>query len=257
MYIDTHSHVYSKDFHPDFEEVVSRAKAAGVNKILLPNIDLESFPEMMKLNEQDPNFFHPMLGLHPCDVKEDFESVLRELKSKKNVGDFVAVGEIGIDLYWDKSTLPYQQKAFATQIQWALDWDLPFVIHARDSFKEIFEVMDQFKGEEFKGVFHCFTGNEEELDYILSHYPNMYIGLGGVFTFKNTHLRELVKEKLPLDKIVIETDAPYLAPHPNRGKRNEPAFVVLVAQALSNVFEIDEKEVGRITSQNATELFRL
>lgn len=257
MYIDTHSHIYAKDFHEDFEEVITRAKAAGVAKILLPNIDLASYPEMMKLNTKEPDYFYPMLGLHPCDVKEDFKLVLEELKSKKEEGNFIAVGEIGIDMYWDKSTLPIQQEAFATQIQWALDWNLPFVIHARDSFQEIFEVMDRFNGPDLKGVFHCFTGSEAELDYILEHYPNMYIGLGGVLTFKNTHLRELVKAKLPLEKILIETDAPYLAPHPKRGKRNEPAYVVLVAQTLSNIFELDEKEVGRITSQNALDLFNL
>lgn len=255
MFIDTHSHVYANAFENDLEAVIQRAQEANVSKILLPNIDLDSISGMLNLTQQYPNLFHGMMGLHPCDVKENYKEVLQEMRPLFNTHNFIAVGEIGIDLYWDKSTLPQQIAAFEQQVEWAKELQLPIVIHARDSFKELFEVLDSVGTQGLSGVFHCFTGTTAEVEKICS-YPNFYFGIGGVLTFKKSGLDAVVPH-IPKNLLLIETDAPYLAPTPHRGKRNEPAYVALVAQKLADVLHLPIEELAQLTTTNATKLFAL
>lgn len=255
MLIDTHSHVYASAFENDINEVIQRAQQESVQQILLPNIDLESIPGMLQLMQQHPSLFKGMMGLHPCDVKENYKEVLTEMRPLFSEHPFVAVGEIGIDLYWDKSTLPLQIAAFEQQIEWAKELQLPIVIHARDSFQEIFEVLDSVGTKGLSGVFHCFTGTLAEVEKITS-YPDFYFGIGGVLTFKKSGLDAVVPH-IPKELLVVETDAPYLAPTPYRGKRNEPAYVKLVAQKLADVLAMPLTELAELTTKNATKLFEL
>ena len=257
MIIDTHAHIYADQFKDDLPETIDRARAAGVGKILLPNIDVASIPDLKSLSANYPDVCFPMMGLHPCSVQpeswqSDLDLIYKELKG----GDYIAVGEIGIDLYWDKSTLDIQKEAFAKQIQWSIDLSLPFCIHARESFQEIFEVMDQFDGSVIKGVFHCFTGGEEEMRKISGDYPHFMFGLGGVSTFKNSGMDRVIPH-LPEDKIILETDSPYLAPTPHRGKRNEPAYTALVAQRVADLRELSLDRLSNLTTENAARLFQL
>lgn len=259
MIIDTHSHIYAEQFDDDRADTLSRAKERGVGKIVMPNIDAESIEGMMQLKTTHSGFCYAMMGLHPCSVKpesyhEELDNAYTSLKS--NVSDFVAVGEIGIDLYWDKSTLEIQKEAFAKQIEWSLEFDLPFAIHARDSFNEIFEVMSTFDSSKIRGVFHCFTGDNEILSHILNHFPNFYFGLGGVSTFKNSGLNEVIPN-IPDEKLLLETDAPYLAPTPYRGKRNEPSYLVEIAQKVADFKQMSLERVSEITTINANRLFEL
>lgn len=257
MLIDTHSHIYLEQFSEDLEDIILRAKEEGLLKILLPNIDSSTFDSMNKLCENNAHFCYPMAGLHPCSVaeltvQEELNRVRLELNNKK----YIAVGEIGIDLYWDKTTLEAQQLAFRKQIEWSLELDLPFVIHARDSFEEIFQVMDEFDGNQLKGVFHCFTGNLEQLNKILESYPQFYFGLGGVSTFKNSGMNMVIPQ-IPLEKIVLETDAPYLAPVPKRGKRNEPSYLSYIAQCVADFKEMSLERLSDSTTKNAIKLFNI
>lgn len=257
MLIDTHSHIYLEQFSDDLEEVISRAKGEGLNKIFLPNIDSSTFDSMNKLCVNHPGFCYPMSGLHPCSVNEStVENELGRVRHELNQEKYIAVGEIGIDLYWDKTTLEVQKMAFKQQIEWSLELDLPFVIHARDSFDEIFQVMDEFDGTQLKGVFHCFTGNLEQLKKILESYPQFYLGLGGVSTFKNSGMN-LVIPHIPLEKIVLETDAPYLAPVPKRGKRNEPSYLSYIAQCVADFKEMSLERLSESTTKNAKNLFKI
>lgn len=255
MYIDTHAHLYSEQFAADRTEMIQRALDAGVDQLLLPNIDLGSIPGMYALEQQFPGVCHAMMGLHPCSVDGNFEAVLAELHRELDKRPFIAIGEIGIDLYWDKSFLEQQKKAFAIQIEWAKESGLPIVIHARDSFEEIFEVLDLHNDERLTGVFHCFTGTEREILRVRS-YGGFLFGIGGVVTFKKSGLDETVKH-LSLDEILLETDSPYLAPHPHRGKRNESSYIPLIADKLSDIFEVPVQEIGRRTSENAKKCFSL
>ena len=254
-FIDTHAHYYAEEFDFDRTEGIQRAKENHVSRILLPNIDLESIQPLFDLCKSDPSLFYPMLGLHPSYIKEDWEFQLKEIKNQIDQNSIIAIGEIGIDLYWDKTFVEEQKKAFSLQIDWAIERKLPIVIHARESFNEIFEILDTKNCSELSGVFHCFTGSELEVQKILS-YGNFYFGIGGVITYKNSQLPEVVKT-IPLSKIVIETDSPYLPPTPFRGKRNEPSYVIHVAEKLASIFEIGLDEIATITSENATKLFQL
>ena len=252
--IDTHSHIYQPQFDKDRKEMIDRAHKAGVSRVLLPNIDSSTIERMRSLVDEFPETCLPMMGLHPSSVKDNYREELTKIKEELDKGGYLAVGEIGIDLYWDKSTLPQQQIAFAEQINWAKEMDLPIVIHARNSFQEIFEVMDREYDERLRGVFHCFTGDEETAKKALS-YGGFYLGIGGVLTFKNSGLRESLKP-FGLDRLMVETDAPYLAPEPNRGKRNEPAYTAYVVETLAETMGTSPEEVARVTSRNARELFR-
>ncbi len=252
--IDTHAHIYATAFDTDRTEMIENAQKQGVSNILMPNIDLESIPEMMALLQQYPNCCLPMLGLHPCSVDADWESTLSQILAFYDTPKFIAIGEIGIDLYWDKTTLEIQQNAFRKQVDFALTKNLPIVIHSRSATPEIIAILREYQGKGLNGVFHCFSEYFEFADEILA--MGFYLGIGGVLTFKNAGLAEVVK-KLPMDRIVLETDAPYLAPVPFRGKRNEPAFVWHVAKMLAELRGLSIGEVGRITSENAVNLFGL
>ena len=253
--IDTHTHLYLDAFNDDREAMIRRALEAGVKQLLLPNIDLESVAGMHALCDAYPTVCFPMMGLHPCDVKDGFEEVLGDMRKKFSERNYVAVGEIGIDLYWDKTTLPIQTQAFEMQIQWAKELELPIVIHARDSFNEIFEVMDRLHDESLRGVFHCFTGNAEQAQKILD-YGNFLMGIGGVLTYEKSGLATVVKD-IPLEKLVLETDSPFLTPKPYRGKRNESAYVKFVAEKVAEVKQTDLAAIAVQTSENARRMFNL
>ncbi|MFN5417472.1 MAG: TatD family hydrolase [Flavobacteriia bacterium] len=255
MFIDTHTHLYSSQFDEDRTEMIQRALDAGVKRLLLPNIDLESIEGMYTLEKQFPENCFAMMGLHPCSVNADFEKTLSILKTELDKRKFIAIGEIGIDLFWDKTFLEQQKQAFAIQIEWAKEFQIPIVIHARDSFQEIFEVLDQHNDERLTGVFHCFTGTENEIEKIRS-YGGFLFGIGGVVTFKKSGLDAVVKN-LDLNEIILETDSPYLAPHPNRGKRNESSYIPLIAEKLSDIFETSIENIAQITSENAIKCFSL
>lgn len=253
-WIDTHAHVYLPQFEEDQQEWISRAKEAGLEKIYLPNIDLESVPLINALCEKDPSFFIPMMGLHPCDVKEDFKEVLKEMRAAFNHQSFVAVGEIGIDLYWDKTTLPIQIEAFKEQVNWSIELDLPFIIHARDSFDEIFEVLDTYNPSELKGIFHCFTGTADQANKILS-YGGFMIGIGGVITYDKAKLDEVVKD-IPLEYLVLETDSPFLTPKPYRGKRNESSYIPIIGARVAEAKGLSLDTIAEHTTANALRIFR-
>lgn len=255
MYIDTHAHVYLSEFDEDRLEVTERALTSKVEKILLPNIDRTTIDRVKDCVQSNPSVYKAMMGLHPGSVKEDYREDLSAIKKELYSGSYVAVGEIGVDLYWDKTFIKEQIIAFRTQIEWALDLELPIVVHARDSFYEIAEVLEEYKGSELKGVFHCFSGDEDILERALS-FNNFLLGIGGVITFKNSGLDKIIKDA-PLERLILETDAPYLAPVPNRGKRNEPSFIPEIALKLAEVKGVDRETIKRITSKNAQQLFNL
>lgn len=253
--IDTHTHLYSSQFDEDRDEAIQRALDAGVQQLLLPNVDNRSIDGMLALEAKYPGVCFPMMGLHPCSVNEDWEAALSQLKKWIDQRPFIAIGEIGIDLYWDKTFQTQQEQAFITQINWAKERNLPIVIHARDSFPEIYRILDDHNDERLRGVFHCFSGTEADVQKILS-YGGFSFGIGGVITYKKSTLPDAVKH-IPLDKLVLETDSPYLAPTPFRGKRNESAYITHVASKISDIFEVSEQEIGRITTENARNLFSI
>lgn len=252
--IDTHTHLYSEQFDEDRDEAISRAKEAGVERFYLPAIDSETHEQMLQLEAQYPGEIFAMMGLHPCSVQpETWEKELALVKEYIDNRPFCAIGEIGIDLYWDKSTLDIQVKAFEQQIDWAIEKDLPIVIHTRESFNETFEVLERKKHPKLRGIFHCFSGNLEQAQHAID--LGFILGIGGVVTFKNGKIDQFLDE-IPLDKIVLETDSPYLAPVPHRGKRNESAYTSLVLGKLVDIYKKEYKEIEAITNQNALNMFR-
>ncbi len=251
--IDTHTHLYSTEFDADRKEMIQRALDKGVERFYLPAIDSETHEKMLALETEYPNQIISMMGLHPCSVKpESWEEELQIVKNYLDQRDFVAIGEIGIDLYWDQSTLDIQINAFEQQIDWAIDRDLPIVIHTRSSFDEVFEVLEKKKHPKLRGIFHCFSGDLQQAKHALD--LGFILGIGGVVTFKNGKIDQFLSE-IPLDKIVLETDSPYLAPVPFRGKRNESAYVELVAGKLVDIYQLPFTEIDRITTDNALKLF--
>ncbi len=252
--IDTHSHIYVKDFNDDFDEMLHRAKEVGVSQIYLPNIDKDSIADLKRIAHENP-MCKPMMGLHPGSVKEDYKEqlaiILQELENPEI--KYYAVGEIGIDLFWDKTFIKEQQEVFATQIKKAKEMQLPIVIHCRDAFDEIFEVLESAYDEKLFGIFHCFTGNAEQAQRAIG--LNMKLGIGGVVTFKNGGLDKALTE-VDVEHMVLETDAPYLAPTPFRGKRNEPAYLQYIAQKLADIKQISLAELDRITTANAESIFK-
>lgn len=252
-FVDTHTHLFTEQFNEDRSEVVNRAIDSGVTKLILPNIDLDSISAMHDLVAEFPTNCYPMMGLHPCSVNENWEEDLVVIKSHLDKGSYCAVGEIGIDLYWNKSTLDFQQKAFACQIEWAKEMKLPIAIHVREAFDETFEVIDTLNDKDLTGVFHCFTGNVEQAQRILN-YGGFKLGIGGVLTFKNSGLDKVISE-IDLNHLILETDSPYLAPTPNRGKRNESDYITLIASKLAEVKNCSIESIAEITSRNAFDLF--
>jgi len=254
MFIDSHTHLYLDAFEADRGQMLQRALDAGVSRMLLPNIDSQSIEPLFSLTDQYPEHCFPMMGLHPTSVKENYQEELALVKASLDQKNIIAIGETGIDLYWDKTFLREQEEVFAIQIGWALERDLPLVIHARDSFQEIFQVLDREGGTELRGVFHSFTGGIDELEQALSY--NFMIGINGIVTFKNSGLPEVVRG-IPTTRLLLETDAPFLAPVPYRGKRNESSYLVETAAKTAEIYNLTIEELGRITSKNAELLFRL
>ncbi len=251
--IDTHTHLYSEQFDEDRAEMIQRALDKGVEKFMLPAIDSETHEKMLSLEADYPHQMFTMMGLHPCSVQpESWEKELDIVKNYIDQRDFVAIGEIGIDLYWDKSTLDIQVKAFEQQIDWAIEKDWPIVIHTRESFDETFEVLDRKKHPKLRGIFHCFSGDLDQAKRALD--LGFILGIGGVVTFKNGKIDQFLNE-IPLDKIVLETDSPYLAPVPHRGKRNESSYVELVAGKLVDIYGLPFEEINQKTTENALKIF--
>lgn len=258
MLIDTHSHLYGEEFSEDIEDVVTRARDAGVSKIFLPNINADSIEPMLTLASQYPGYLYPMMGLHPEDIGDDWHDVLDSMESLLSAPNnpYIAVGEVGLDYYWDRSRYEEQQEVFARQVAWAMDYDLPLMIHTRDAHRELVDVLnEQIKNcksssRKLTGVFHCFAGNVDEAEELLG-FDGFMLGIGGVATFKKSALPEVLRSVVPLDRIVLETDSPYLAPVPYRGRRNESAYVAATAKRIAEIYDVSEAVVHEITSQNA------
>ena len=254
QFIDTHTHFYLPEFDPDRDLAVKRAVSSGVVKMLMPNIDFQSVDLMLSAENRYPGICFPMIGLHPTSVKEDHLSQLDKLENLVTRHKFIAIGEIGIDLYWDKTFLKEQLVAFRRQIAFAIDKGFPVVIHSRESFPEVFSVLDEFKGKGLKGVFHAFSGNIKDARKAIG--MGFKLGIGGIVTFKNSGLDKIVKETGP-ENLVLETDSPYLAPVPHRGKRNESSYICIINRKLAEIFGMSEEEVASITFANSTGLFNL
>ena len=253
-FIDTHSHLYQPDFAEDIQQVMERANSKHVTKILLPNIDEQSIDLVNSLTASYPNVCHPMMGLHPTYVKDNFEEVLDIILEQFNINKYIAVGEIGIDLYWDKTHIEQQRIAFRKQVNFAKENKLPFVIHARDSFDEIFEELEKMNYAKYEGIFHAFTGTTKQAERIIE--MGFKLGIGGIVTFKNSGLDKQIAP-IALENLVLESDAPYLTPAPYRGKRNESSYIPLVAQKLTEIYNTTMEEVASITSNNAERIFNL
>lgn len=252
--IDTHSHIYSEEFDADRTETIQRAKNAGIKHIILPNIDSSSLPRMLALEEANPGFCHACIGLHPTSVNNNYNDELEIVRNELKRRDWISIGEIGIDLYWDKTYLNEQIIAFRQQIEWALEYDLPVIIHVRDSFRETMEALKPYKGSQLKGIFHSFTGDIHNANEILN-FGGFLLGINGIVTFKNSGLSEVLS-KIDISNIVIETDAPYLTPSPFRGKRNESAYLNLITKKIADIYQLDELEVSRITTVNSLNIFK-
>ena len=255
--IDTHSHIFSEEFKEDLPEVIARAKEIGVEKIFMPNIDDTSVEDMLRVCQAYPGYCFPMIGFHPTSV-EGPDAIYKVRKMKKRLVEghpHIAIGEVGLDLYWDKTWLREQQQILDEQIQWALEWKLPLVIHCREAFPELFQVLEPYKHTELTGVFHSFTGTVDEARELMD-YSWFMIGINGVVTFKKSTLPEVLQE-VPLTKLVLETDSPYLAPVPFRGKRNETSYVKRVAVKLAELYGMEIGEVERQTTENALKVFKI
>lgn len=254
MLIDTHSHLFLEEFAEDLEAVIERAQIAGVSHIFMPNIDSTTIESLLGVCSRYENYCFPMIGLHPTSVNENYHSeldvVLRELKSDKK---YVAIGEVGMDLYWDKTYEKEQAAVLSKQLEWALDFDLPVVIHCRDAFDSICEVLRKFSGSSLRGIFHSFTGTAAEAMYLMEHF-DFLLGINGIVTFKKSTIPDVLKV-IPLEKIVLETDSPYLAPVPCRGRRNESANVKYVLLKVAEIYGKTPEEVAKITSESALKVF--
>jgi len=252
MITDTHTHLYSEQFDEDRAEMIQRAKDAGVTRFFIPAIDSSYTDSMFDLENNFKDDVFLMMGLHPTSVKENYKDELAHVKEWIDKRDFIAIGEIGIDLYWEKSFLLQQQEVFRTQIQWAKQKKIPIVIHCRDAFDEIFEVLETEKSDDLFGIFHCFTGTFEQAEKAISY--NMKLGIGGVATFKNGKIDTFLN-KVDIKHIVLETDSPYLAPTPYRGKRNESSYITQVVEKLATLYGLSFEEIAKITTQNSKDVF--
>ena len=251
--IDTHTHLYLPEFDQDIDGVIERAVALGVQEFYLPAIDSSTTQAMYALEKRYPERMHLMMGLHPTSVGDNFHQEIDHVYQELSRRSFCAVGEIGIDLYWQKDTLAWQQEAFAQQIKWAQEFNLPIVIHCRESFDEIFEVLDAVQGPLPHGVFHCFTGNIEQARHIIG--LGLSLGIGGVATFKNGKIDQFLAQ-IPMQHIVLETDSPYLAPTPFRGKRNESGYLYHVAERVAQIYDCPLAQVAEVTTANAHTIFK-
>ena len=254
--IDTHSHIYEPPFNADRDEVIQRARQAGVEYIFLPNINAGSIAPMLDMCQRYPGYCFPMLGLHPEDIEENYKQVLADMKAMLEEPDhpYIAIGEVGLDYYWDKSKVKEQDEVFRTQIEWAIEYHLPLMIHSRSSHRQLVTAISEYKDEALSGVFHCFGGSTEEAQELLQ-FPGFALGIGGVVTYKNSSLPEVLTT-VPMERIVLETDSPYLTPVPYRGKRNESAYVVEVLRKVAHIYNVSEQEAEDITNSNAKRIFQ-
>lgn len=252
--IDTHTHLYTEAFDEDRDQVIKNAIAKGIERFYLPSIDSEYTSRMYDLEKEYPNHIRLMMGLHPTHVKENYKEELQHVEQNLSQHRFAAVGEIGIDLYWDQTFLKQQQEAFNTQIRWAKEYELPIVIHCRDAFDEVFEILEDHRGEGLSGIFHCFSGTKDQADRAIDF--NLKLGIGGVVTFKNGKIDQFL-DQISIDHIVLETDAPYLAPVPFRGKRNQSEYLVYILQKLALIYRRSASEIATITSKNALSVFKI
>ena len=254
-FIDTHTHIYDEAFRDDVDQVVERARAAGAKRLLLPCIDEACIEPMLELVARYPELCFPMMGLQPEELPEDPWPLLDRMEEKFKSCKYVAVGEVGIDLYWDTSRRDEQVEVFRHEVAWAVKYDLPIVIHCRNAHRLLCDVLSERRDELHRGgIFHCFGGTEEEARELLS-FPNFYLGIGGIVTFKKSTLPDVLSSTVPLSRIVVETDAPYLTPVPYRGKRNEPAYIPHIIQRLADIYATTPEQVAAITTQNAERLF--
>ncbi len=253
-YFDTHAHLFLEEFNKDLDEIIDRALKNGINNIVLPNVDLTTINEMNKVCEAYPNLCHPTIGIHPSSIKKSYKDDLKKTEELFKTGKYIAIGEIGIDLYWDKTYKKEQIEAFHYQINLALKNNLPIIIHNRKSFNEIIEVLNNYKNSNLKGIFHCFSGSIQQAEKIIE--KGFLMGIGGVVTFKNSKLGETIKD-ISLEYIVLETDAPYLAPDPKRGRRNESSYLFYIAKKIAEIKTINIEEVARKTTSNARQLFNI
>ncbi|WP_194766990.1 TatD family hydrolase [Tamlana sp. I1] len=251
---DTHTHLYSEAFDEDRHDMINRAIEQGVSRFFIPAIDSEYTESMLQLEKDFPNHVFLMMGLHPTHVKENFKAELQHVEEMLAKRSFYAIGEIGIDLYWDKTTLEIQKEAFIHQIRLAKQYKLPIVIHCREAFDDIFEVLESEKSDDLFGIFHCFTGNLEQAHQAISY--NMKLGIGGVVTFKNGKINQFLNQ-IDLKHIVLETDSPYLAPAPFRGKRNESSYILKVLEKLSEIYGKSINEIAEITTRNSKDVFKI
>lgn len=266
--VDTHTHLDGEEFDEDRSEVIMRAKEAGVGMVFLPAIDVKTSEAVLKLSHEYPGYAYPMVGLHPEEVKADWKEQLKKIEAIldehltavdglngiKYKSDYIAIGEIGLDFYWSREFEKEQLEAFEKQVEWAYETGLPLMIHCRKAQNEMLHILRKWKDKLPGGVFHCFTGNQQEAKELLE-YDNFVLGIGGVSTFKSSHLREDLPAAVPLERIVLETDSPYMAPVPYRGKRNESAFVVQVMKTLATAYGVSEEEVAKVTNQNVERVF--
>lgn len=266
--VDTHTHLDGEEFDEDRSEVIMRAKEAGVGMVFLPAIDVKTSEAVLKLSHEYPDYAYPMVGLHPEEVKADWKEQLKKIEAIldehltavdglngiKYKSDYIAIGEIGLDFYWSREFEKEQLESFEKQVEWACETGLPLMIHCRKAQNEMLHILRKWKDKLPGGVFHCFTGNQQEAKELLE-YDNFVLGIGGVSTFKSSHLREDLPAAVPLERIVLETDSPYMAPVPYRGKRNESAFVIQVMKTLATAYGVSEEEVAKVTNQNVERVF--
>lgn len=250
--IDTHSHIDGEEFTEDLDAVIQRARDAGVEKIFVPAINLEGLPHLMDVCDHYPDYLYPMIGLHPEEIKEDYQTLLDAMYTilKSDTGrKFIAIGEIGLDFYWDGTFRNEQLDALEQQIQWAIEFNLPLMLHTRKAYNEMIEIMERHRKDHLRGVFHCFSASKEIAEKLLT-FEGFMLGIGGVLTFKNSNLPEVLRESVPLSRIVLETDSPYMSPVPYRGKRNESAFISEVARKLSGIYGCKIEEISLETNKN-------
>lgn len=255
-FIDTHTHLDGKEFDEDRDDVISRAKEAGVGKVFIPAIDLPSVDTVLATCSRYPGYAYPMIGLHPEEVKADWSDVLDKMRQRLDQPEhpFIAIGEVGLDYYWSREFEHEQLEAFERQVQWSIEYRLPLMIHCRKGQNEMVNMMRRYKNELPGGVFHCFTGNEKEAAELLQ-FDNFVLGIGGVLTFKKSHLPETLPDAVPLGRIVLETDSPYMAPVPMLGKRNESAYTLYVLKRLAECYGVSEEEVAETTTANVYRVF--
>ncbi len=252
MLVDTHTHLFVSEFDSDRAAVIERAQAVGVEKFILPNIDTTTIAALKQTVAQYPDLMLPLMGLHPTSVKADYKAELANIKAELDQGTYYGIGEIGIDLYWDQTFLKQQQEAFQTQLQWAKQKKLPVSIHIREAFDEVFEIIEQEKSPDLRGVFHCFTGTLEQAKRAID--LNFHLGIGGVVTFKNGKIDQFL-DRIPPHHLVVETDAPWLAPSPYRGKRNEPAYLKVIVEKLAAIYQMNYDELACILYHNSMDVF--